>query len=65
MNILPKEGYTSITVSDNLYSKIGEFIDRYNGKVGFRRFRSISQLVEEAVGIYLNQKSEPEKGKVG
>lgn len=50
-----KEGYTGITISENVYQKIKEAMQDINEKSGFRRFRSVAHFVEEStIGFVYN-----------
>lgn len=46
---MPKSGFTSITVHDDLYQKIKQKMKKANEKAGYRKFRSLTHFVEEAV----------------
>lgn len=52
---MPKEGYTTVTISTEAYEKMARFIKEYNKKLGYKRFRSVAQLTEEAVGKFLQE----------
>lgn len=56
---MPKKGWTSITISDEVYQRLQKCIETVNQKAQFKRFRSVSHLAEEAISVYLNQ-LEPE-----
>ena len=50
---LPREGYTSITIDEELSRKVKEFVGQYNAKIGYRRYRSVSHFIEEAIAQLL------------
>lgn len=60
---MPKKGFTSITISDEIYAKLQKFIDEYNKKAGFRRFRSVSHLTEEAIAQFIKEQQKNEVSK--
>lgn len=49
---MPKEGYKTITVEDKIYEKIEAEMRKANQKAGFRKYRSVSHFVEEAIVSY-------------
>jgi hypothetical protein len=49
---MPKEGFQSITVGSDMYAKIEAQMRKANEKAGYRKYRSISHFVEEAVMHY-------------
>jgi len=51
---MPAKGWTTVSVPHDLYLAMTRFIDAYNKKVGFKRFRSVSHLVEEAVADFVD-----------
>lgn len=53
---MPKEGFTTITIPEPVYKKVKKFIEEYNNHIGFKRFRSVSHLTEEAVAEFLKEK---------
>lgn len=46
---MPRVGYTSITVSKDVYNVIQRLMDRENEEAGFKKYRSISHYVEEKI----------------
>jgi hypothetical protein len=49
---MPKEGYKSITVEDKIYTMIESEMRKANQKAGYRKYRSVSHFVEEAIVNY-------------
>lgn len=49
---MPKEGYRTITVETKIYEKIETEMRKANQKAGFRKYRSVSHFVEEAIINY-------------
>ena len=45
---MPKEDYVSITIRREIYERVRKLMDSVNATLGYRRFRSVSQLFEEA-----------------
>jgi len=50
---MPAEGYTAVTITQEVYDEIKKNMEEMNRKVGYRKFRSKSQFVEEAVMGYV------------
>jgi len=46
---MPRKGYASVTVSEEIYEKAKRKMKEENEKAGFRRFRSVSHFVEYAI----------------
>jgi hypothetical protein len=46
---MPKEGFKSITVEDKMYALIETEMKKANQKAGYRKYRSVSHFVEEAI----------------
>ena len=59
---MPREGYTSITIEEELSKRVREFVDQYNERVGYRRYRSVSHFIEEAVVQLLKELEEEKVG---
>jgi hypothetical protein len=49
---MPKEGFKSITVDTEVYKKIQIEMKKANEKAGYRKYRSVSHFVEEAIISY-------------
>lgn len=49
---MPKKGYTVITIDERAYLKLKEMMIELNKLAEFRKFRSVSQLIEAAVTEY-------------
>ena len=58
---MPKEGYTSITVSDKMYERIQKVVAYLNEQAGFKKFRSVSHFVEVAIMEYAKDTAELKK----
>jgi len=52
---MPREGYTSVTVSNRIYNRIKDFIESENEREGYRKWRSISQFIETAIIEYFRK----------
>ena len=46
---MPKAGYKSITIDEAVYGKIETEMRKANQKAGYRKYRSVSHFVEEAI----------------
>lgn len=55
---MPKSGYSTITLSGEVYERIQSQMNKANQKAGYRKYRSIAHFVEEAIMKY-----DPEKEK--
>jgi len=55
---LPRQGWKTATLDDGVYEKIQKYVDEINYKRGYRRFRSISHFVEEALLWYIANNKE-------
>jgi hypothetical protein len=49
---MPKEGFSTITISSEMYAKIEADMNKANKKAGYRKYRSVTHFVEEAVINY-------------
>jgi hypothetical protein len=49
---MPKEGFKTVTIDSKIYDKIESEIGKANQKAGFRKYRSVSHFVEEAIINY-------------
>lgn len=46
---MPKEFFTSVTMSESVYRKAEEKVKAINEKAGYRKYRSIAHFIETAV----------------
>lgn len=46
---MPRPGYTTITISQDFLNRITRLIEKLNEEAGYRRYRSVSHFVEEAI----------------
>lgn len=53
---MPKKGWSSVTIPEEQNKKIQEFIDQENKKAGFKKYRSASHVVEEALAKFFKEK---------
>jgi hypothetical protein len=49
---MPKEGFKTVTVCDDTMKKIEAEMRKANQKAGYRKYRSVSHFVEEAIANY-------------
>jgi hypothetical protein len=49
---MPKEGFKTVTIEDKIYAKIEAEMKKANQKAGYRKYRSVSHFVEEAIINY-------------
>jgi hypothetical protein len=49
---MPKEGFKTITIDATMYAKIEAELRKANQKAGYRKYRSVSHFVEEAIVSY-------------
>jgi hypothetical protein len=49
---MPKEDFVSITIKRDVYERMRKLMDNVNATLGYRRFKSVSQLLEEAFVYY-------------
>jgi hypothetical protein len=49
---MPKEGFKTVTIDAKMYDKIETEMRKANQKAGFRKYRSVSHFVEEAIISY-------------
>jgi len=50
---MPPKGYKPVTITEEVYEEIDKQMKELNRKAGFRKYRSKSQFVEEAVMGYV------------
>jgi len=61
---MPRKGYKAVTISEDCYNRIQQFIWEKNAELGYKRYRSVAHLIEEAVIEYLKAKGfEVKKGE--
>lgn len=46
---MPKPGFKGITISEEVYNKIELLMEKVRDKAGYRKFRSVTHFVEDAV----------------
>jgi len=46
---MPKKGFKTITITEDVYHRINGVIDRINEKAGYKKFRSVAHFVEESI----------------
>lgn len=66
---MPKEGYTAVTISEDVMKQAQDFILKVNKEAGYKKIRNVSHFVEEAMinfaaGQAANENSEDVIGKV-
>jgi hypothetical protein len=49
---MPKTGFSSITVSSEIYQKLQQAMNKANEKAGYKKYRSITHFVEESIVNY-------------
>jgi len=48
---MPPKGYVSISIRQDLYNRLEKLMIIYNAKAGYRRFKSMQQLIEHLVKL--------------
>ena len=46
---MPKQGYTTITINEELHNRMKLLIEKLNERAGYKKFRSVSHFVEESI----------------
>jgi len=52
---MPRKGYQAVTISEEVYKLVKDFIKKENEREGFRKWRSVSQFVETALMDYFKK----------
>lgn len=55
---MPKKGWTTVTIAMAVYERMLKFIEKENEKAGYKKYRSASQLAEEALAKLLKEAQE-------
>jgi len=50
---MPPKKFKNITITEEIYNKLKQYMDKVNSKYGYRKYRSIAQLVEDAIMSYI------------
>lgn len=53
---MPRKGYSTVTISENVYEAGKEYYEAENKKLGYTKYRSMSQFVETTIMDYLKEK---------
>jgi hypothetical protein len=60
---IPRKGYVSVTISDEIMERIKEEMKRVNEEAGYKKFRSVAHFVEYVIMNYDAQEIEKKKGR--
>jgi len=52
---LPPKGYRNISIKESLYRELERFMIIENAKAGYRKWKSIAEIVETAIREYLRK----------
>ena len=52
---LPPKGYRNISIKESLYRELEKFMIQENAKAGYRKWKSIAEIVEAAVKDFLEK----------
>lgn len=56
-DFLPPKGYRNISIKETIYRQLEKFMIQENAKAGYRKWRSIAEIVETAIKEFLNKYS--------
>jgi len=54
---LPPKGYRNISIKETIYRQLEKFMIQENAKAGYRKWKSIAEIVETAVKEFLEQRT--------
>ena len=52
---MPPKGYRNVSIKESVYRKIERFMIEENAKAGYRKYRSIAEIIEKAIEEYLEK----------
>jgi len=50
---MPPKKFKSVTITEEMYNRLKEYMDEINSEYGYKKYRSIAQLVEDAIDYYI------------
>ncbi|MCD6113923.1 MAG: hypothetical protein J7J78_01320 [Thermoprotei archaeon] len=53
---MPPKGYRNISIKESLYRELEKFMIQENAKAGYRKWKSIAEIVETAVKEFLEKR---------
>jgi len=57
---MPRRGYTTVTINNEVYEKAKKYMDEENAKAGYKKYRSLSHLVEIALIEFFSRREKSE-----
>ena len=52
---MPPKGYRNVSIKESVYRKVEKFMIEENAKAGYRKYRSIAEIIEKAIEEYLEK----------